>query len=159
MTDFDAFIAAVESLDGDERFTVMGDECPVIPPDDDFGYEATPKSAMVFGMMGVDGVHYAILKRNGEIRDDSPVIHVSPTDSDSPLSLLAHTFLDYLATACDVDSLKMRSILDRERTFGNALVPFMRDRFSHSRFDLDGFGSQITLYSGLLVDAGTQDGG
>lgn len=151
MTDFETFVAAIERLDEQERFTVLGGECPVIPPDDNFGYALTPIAGVVFAMMGVDGVHYAILKRDGEIRNDSPVVHVSPMDSDSPYALLGHTFVGYLSTVCGVTENAIRDVLDRERSGKKALATFLRDRFDHSRLDLDGFGSQINLYSSMLT--------
>lgn len=157
MTDFEIFVSALTLLSGNDRFQAMGDECPIVPPVEDYGYQATPQSAIVFGTMGVDGVHYAILKRDGAVRNDSPVIHVSPMDFDAPYLLLAHSFVEYLATACGVEKAEMRDVLDRERAEGGVLIPFMRDRFSHSRFDLDGFGSQVSIYSSLLDERGTAD--
>jgi len=53
--------------------------------------------------MGVDGVHYAILKLNGIIRCRFArrVVHLSPMDSDD-VTFLAESFLHYLANGCAV---------------------------------------------------------
>jgi hypothetical protein len=141
MTDCQIFVNAFERASDRDWLTAMGDENRVFPPSEDFGYSSIPKSAIVFGAMGVDGVQYAILQRDGIVRDDSPVIHVSPMDSDSPYTLLAHSFMEYLPTASGVSVAEMRSILYQERSDGNVLLLFMRDRFAHSKFDFDGFGS------------------
>ncbi|MFN9753054.1 MAG: hypothetical protein ACK57U_16905, partial [Planctomycetota bacterium] len=71
MTAFNTFMTALGSavtVDG-----VLGDEGVEFPPRENVDYWATPQNAVVFGWMGVDGVHYAILKIDGEIRDTSPV--------------------------------------------------------------------------------------
>ncbi|MBS0262258.1 MAG: hypothetical protein JSS02_09935, partial [Planctomycetes bacterium] len=114
------------------------------------GYESTPRDAVAFGSMGVDGVHYLILKLDGKICDHSPVIQFSPMDFSSPYSLLGHTFAEYLATACGVDTEEMRKLIERERAGESVLAGFLRDHFNHERLDLDGFGSQITEYADLL---------
>lgn len=150
MTDFETFVAAIGRLPPSERYVVLGDENVIYPPDEQLAYESTPRDAVAFGSMGADGVHYLILKLDGEIRDDSPVIHFSPMDFSSPYVLLGHTFAEYLATVCGVTVDEIRALIERERAGNAVLAEFLRDNFDHSRLDLDGFGSQITEYSNLL---------
>jgi len=65
MTDFDTFLMAIGRLSEEDRLTVLGDEGVIYPPDEELGYESTPDNAVAFGTMGVDGVHYLILKLDG----------------------------------------------------------------------------------------------
>lgn len=102
MTDFETFLMAIARLSHEERRTVLGEENVIYPPIENLAYESTPCDSVAFGSMGVDGVHYLILKLDGEIRDDSPVIQFSPMDFSSPYTLLGHSFTEYLANACGV---------------------------------------------------------
>jgi hypothetical protein len=155
MTDFETFLRAVERLPEEQRLLVMGDECVIYPPEEDLGYESTPKDSLAFGAMGVDGVHYLILKLDGKVRDESPVIYFSPMDFSNPYTLLGHSFRQYLAAACSVTEKEIGAIIDKERQGETVLADFIRCNLDHSLLDLDGFGSQIKQYSHLLppVDA------
>lgn len=131
MTLFDIFVRAVaQSAD---RRGILGDDEVVFPPESDFGYESTPRNALTFGAMGVDGVHFAILKIDGEITDASPVIHVSPMDFSEPYAVLGESFLDYLAAGCGVAHSEMEAVFAAETTCGAKLVPFLKAHFDHSR--------------------------
>ncbi len=70
-TYFQTFLDAIRDLPDKQ---VLGDEWVLFPPNPDYGYDSTPKNALTFAIMGVDGLHYAILTIGGVIRDDSPVI-------------------------------------------------------------------------------------
>src|SRR5215471_12430543 len=72
---FELFVRAVAQAT--DRRGVLGEDEIVFPPESDFGYESTPRNALTFGAMGVDGVHFAILKIAGAVTDESPVIHIS----------------------------------------------------------------------------------
>lgn len=150
MTDFETFLAAVGRLSPAERRTVLGDEIVIYPPNEHLEYESTPRDAVAFGCMGVDGVHYLILKVDGEIRDDSPVVYFSPMDFSSPYALLGHSFAQYLATVCGADVEHIRELIERERAGESVLADFLRANFDHGRLDLDGFGSEIRDYAELL---------
>jgi hypothetical protein len=150
MTDFDTFLHAIGRLTEEQRRIVLRDENVIYPPNENLGYESTPKDAVAFGAMGVDGVHYLILKRNGQITDESPVIHFSPMDFSNPYALLGHSFRQYLATVCGVTESAIVSIMDREHAGHAVLADFLCRNFDHRRLDLDGFGSQIELYSDML---------
>jgi hypothetical protein len=150
MTDFETFLAAIGRLPPSERLTVLGNENIIYPPDEQLAYESTPHDAVAFGSMGVDGVHYLILKLDGEIRDDSPVVHFSPMDFSSPYTLLGHTFAEYLATVCGVNTDRIQELMDRERAGEAVLADFLRTNFDHCRLDLDGYGSEIRDYAELL---------
>lgn len=93
-TYFDIYLAALSRADDPQG--TLGDEWVIHPPDPDYGYDETPQNSLTFGAMGVDGVHYVILTIDGEVRDDSPVVYVSPMDSDC-YHILAADFLTFLA--------------------------------------------------------------
>jgi hypothetical protein len=116
-----------------DRRGVLGTDEIVFPPEPDFGYDRTPRNALTFGAMGVDGVHYAILKIDGAVTDESPVIHVSPMDFSKPYAVLGESFLAYLAVACGVANSEMEAVFTTERTCGAKLFPFLKAHFDHSR--------------------------
>jgi hypothetical protein len=129
ITHFEIFIRAFAVLD--ERSRVLDGDNVLCPPSEDYGYQSTPKNALTFASMGVDGVHYAILKRDGVVRDDSPVVHVSPMDSDD-ITVLAESFLRYLADGCRVSEEQMEAVLEAERAGKPELVDFLSERFDGS---------------------------
>ncbi len=59
-TYFETFLQAVEATS--ERDGILGSDYIVYPPNPDYGYDATPRNAVTFAAMGVDGVHYTLLK-------------------------------------------------------------------------------------------------
>ena len=59
---------------------VLGGDRLIDPPADDYGYHNTLANSLTFLAMGVDGVHTAILKIDGSVREDSPVMRVAPMD-------------------------------------------------------------------------------
>jgi hypothetical protein len=130
-TYFDTFLRAVERTP--DRDGVLGDDYLVFPPHPDYGYQSTPRNALTFGAMGVDGVHYAILAIDGAVTDESPVIHVGPMDFSEPHVVLGDSFVHYLAVACGVSIREMESVFDDERAGRYKLVPFLKERFNHSR--------------------------
>lgn len=130
-TDFETFQVAVGATDDQDG--ILGDDYLVYPPNPDFGYDATPRNALTFATMGVDGVHYAVLTSDGVVGDGSPVIQICPMDFDQEYAVLGESFLDYLATGCGVGVAQMASVLVAERATGNRLVPFLRVLFQHSR--------------------------
>jgi hypothetical protein len=132
-TYFDTFVRAVENTPKRERLGVLGEDYLVFPPQTDYGYEATPRNALTFANMGVDGVHYAILKIDGEVSDESPVIHVGPMDFSEPYVVLADCFINYLAAACGVTMREMEAVFEEERAGRCELVPFLKAHFVHSR--------------------------
>src|SRR5215510_7909589 len=131
MTLFDIFVRAIALAE--DREGVLGDDEIVFPPEPDFGYESTPRNALTFGAMGVDGVHYAILKIDGAVTDESPVIHVSPMYFSEPYAVLGESFLAYLAAVCGVAHSEMEAVFAAERSSGAKLVPFLKAHFKHSR--------------------------
>ncbi len=121
-THFQTFINAFAVLERRSRL-LAGDDV-LCPPSKDYGYQSTPKNSLTFAAMGVDGVHYAILKVDGEVRDDLPVVQVSPMDSED-IVVLAESFLSFLADGCDVSLDEMQAVFDGERTGKRQLVPFL----------------------------------
>jgi hypothetical protein len=130
-THFAEFVRAL----GDCRDTrgVLGKEGVVYPPLDDTGYEATPRNAVTFGRMGCDGVHYAVLRSNGKVADDSPVIQIGPMDFSEPYSVLADSFLEYLAIGCGITSAEMDLVFDSQRDGSGSLTDFLKGHFDQSR--------------------------
>ncbi len=149
MAAFDTFLAALcdaTSLDG-----VLGDERVEYPPNEHVDYWATPQNAVVFGWMGCDGVHYAILKIDGQILDRSPVIQIGPMDFGEPYSLLAPTFADYLAIGCGVTPDEIKQVLDLQKNGTQSLVDYLRSRFQQSRFWTDGVDRDIGRYNDAII--------
>lgn len=132
-TDFETFLRALEQTPEPDRTKVLGDEYLVYPPSTDFGYDATLRNALTFGAMGVDGVHYAILKLDGQVTNDSPVIQISPMDLDQPYTVLGDSFTAYLTAACNVWLEAMKTVLEQERAGQETLIPFLASHFQHSR--------------------------
>ena len=125
-THFETFIDAFGALPMPSR--VLDGDTILCPPSEDYGYQSTPKNALTFAAMGVDGVHYAILKRGGSVRDDSPVIQVSPMDSDD-VTVLGESLLQYLADGCGVSEEKMAVVFEAQRAGEPRLVCFLAEHF------------------------------
>jgi hypothetical protein len=149
MTVFDTFLSALSrapNLDG-----ILGDECVEYPPNEHVDYWATPKNAVVFGWMGCDGVHYAILKIDGELLERSPVIQIGPMDFDEPYSLLAPSFTDYLAIGCGATPSEIQRVVADEAGGRSSLLDYMRLHFKQSRFWSEGIDHDIGPYVGLII--------
>jgi len=129
-TYFQTFIDAFATLDPRSRL-LAGDEV-LWPPRENSGYQSTPTNAVTFASMGVDGVHYVILKIDGQVRDDSPVAQVSPMDSND-ITMIADSFLSFLADGCKVSKQKMKTVLDGERAGKRGLVAVLSEHFDLSR--------------------------
>jgi len=71
---------------------------------DDFGYDATPIGAKVFASMGVDGVHYCIMPRDGDpTLENSPVYRISPMDFDEGTIIwTAKNFHDFVSISIEL---------------------------------------------------------
>lgn len=148
-TYFQAFIDAFGRVD--PRFRLLGGDYVLCPPSEDFGYQSTPKNATTFASMGVDGVHYVILRIDGKVRDDSPVVHVSPMDSDD-ISVLAASFLSSLAVGCGVSNRNMKALFDSERSDKRVLVGFLSQHFDLSRLLGEKRTVSLTEKYGYLVE-------
>ena len=127
---FQSFLAVADAWD--DPFDTLDGDALVNPPVDDFGYLNTPANSLTFLKMGVDGVHTAILKRDGVVREDSPVIYISPMDSDE-WTILAPTFVDYLADGCAVPRERIIELLDAVEGDPAALVRFLSANFDRGR--------------------------
>lgn len=127
---FGTFIDALAKCK--DRMGVLGSEYLVYPPREHSDYAATPRNVVTFGTMGVDGVHYVILKIDGQVEDSSPVIEISPTDRE-PYNLLADSLLEYFSIACSVTRTEMQNVFDEERGGSPVLIAFLKKHFKHSR--------------------------
>jgi len=130
-THFETYLHALDACPDPQG--ILGDEWVLHPPDPDYGYESTPRNALTFGVMGVDGVHYAVLKTKGVVEDDSPVIQVCPMDFSDLYQVLAESFLRFLADGSGVSRGEMESVFATERAGEQTLVPFLKERFKMSR--------------------------
>jgi hypothetical protein len=130
VTHFDAFIEAYSRLPVEER--TLGGDFIICPPEVGFAYPSTPLNAVIFSEMRVDGVHDAILKIDGEVSDSSPVVQVSPMDSDD-VFIVAESLLDYLAVGCAASLAEIKSLFELEHSGSQALVPFVSERFDGIR--------------------------
>jgi hypothetical protein len=135
-THFETYLRALDAcLD---RNGVLGEEYLLHPPNPDYGYENTPRNAITFGCMGVDGVHYAVLEIGGVVTDESPVVQVCPMDFDAPYQVLGESFLGFLADGCGVSREAMAAVFAAERAGAPALVTYLRERLQMSRLSNDG---------------------
>jgi len=131
VTHFETYLHALDACADPQG--VLGEEWVLHPPNPDYGYESTPRNALTFGRMGVDGVHYAILKIKGVVEDDSPVIQVCPMDFSDLYQVLGESFLSFLAGGCGVTRREMESVFATERAGEQTLVTFLKERFEMSR--------------------------
>ena len=149
MTAFDTFLSALS--DATTLVGVLGDECLEYPPNEHVDYWATPENAVVFGWLGCDGVHYAILKVGGQIHDSSPVIQISPMDFGDPYSLLAPSFTDYLAIGCGATQSEIQRIIADEKAGRSSLLDFMRLNYEQSRFWSNDCDRDIGPYAAMII--------
>lgn len=144
-TFMDAF-AAVEL-----RSRLLADDDVLCPPSEDYGYHCTPRNAVTFSAMGVDGVHTAILKVDGQVRDDSPVVLVSPMDTND-VTVVAESLVSFLAVGCAVSTQTMQAVFDAERSGGRQLVPFLSEHFDWHRLLGEERTRPLKAQYGHLVD-------
>jgi len=64
----------------------------------DMHYDITPIGAKIFASMGVDGVHYCIVPKNGDVTlENSPVYRISPMDfSEGAIIWAAKNIYDFM---------------------------------------------------------------
>lgn len=65
---------------------------------EDFRYFNTPSDVVVFGNIGVDGIHYGFLTDYGSLTDleVAPVVCVSPMDFERPTRIVAKNLCEFL---------------------------------------------------------------
>jgi hypothetical protein len=131
MTDFDVYLKAVSSCP--EPQGILGEEWLEIPPIESYGYQCEPRNSLTFATMGCDGVHYAILKIDGKICDDSPVITISPMDFSEQYWVIGESFREYLAVACAISLDEMGKVIDEERSGKPVLAEYLRKNYDHMR--------------------------
>jgi hypothetical protein len=129
---FETYLYALDACS--ERQGTLGDEWVMHPPDPDYGYQATPKNAITFGVMGCDGVHYVVLTIGGAVTDESPVVQVCPMDFSDLYQVLAESFLHFLATNCAVSLNQMELVFAKERAGEQVLIAFLKENFDLSLF-------------------------
>jgi hypothetical protein len=128
------FATYLKALDALEDPQVLGEEWVIHPPTPDYGYDETPRNALTFAVMGVDGVHYSILTESGTVEDDSAVVQINPMDDDIDVyRALAENFLQFLAIGCGVSEGEMKAVFDAERSGKAVLGTFLKARFDISK--------------------------
>lgn len=145
------YLAALETcgdVDG-----VLGESLVVHPPNPDFGYDETPGNVLTFACLGADGVHYAILTRDGHPTEDAAVIQISPMD-EPPYQVLSATFLLFLADGCGVPAEEMERVLTAGRSGQPTLVAFLRERFDMSRLWDEERSERLQAYLAQVVPKG-----
>jgi hypothetical protein len=142
-THFETYLRALDACP--DRDGVLGEEGVIHPPHPDYGYESTPRNAITFGCMGVDGVHYSVLAIDGVVTDESPVVQVSPMDFSDRYSVLGDSFLSFLATACGVSCGEMEAVFAAERAGTAGLVGYLQRRFQMARLWSDGRADKLRV--------------
>lgn len=63
-----------------------------------YRYSVTPSDVVVFGNVGVDGIHYGFLTDYGTVTDleTAPIVCVSPMDFDGPIRIVARNLREFL---------------------------------------------------------------
>lgn len=74
---------------------------------DNFRYFNTPMDVVIFGTIGVDGIHYGFLTdfSQCESLEDAPIVCVSPMDFDRPTCIIANNLREFLALNLDDSEL------------------------------------------------------
>lgn len=97
-----------------------------------FATEDVAEDKDVLEMGYVDGVHIAILAIDGRVGDQSPVVYVSPMDSDD-LMVLAPSFLEFLADGSGVNPQRIEGLLETADSDPAPLLDLLRLRFDTDR--------------------------
>ena len=148
-THFDIFMEAYAAVDERERH--LGGDVILCPPDPDYGYDSTPANAFTFAAMGVDGVHWSILTIDGRVRDDSPIVYVSPMDSDDVI-VMGESLLSFLSVNCGASIEKMEAVFETERSGDRGLVEFLAQNFRRDDMLNDGRITQLGARLSHLIE-------
>ena len=127
---FAKFLVATKDVEKYEG--ILDGDYLIAPPDPALGYHSTPINALTFSRMGADGVHTAILAVDGKVDDQSPVVYVSPMDSND-LMVLAPSFLEFLADGSGVSSARIATLLDAAESDPAPLLDLLKSRFDTGR--------------------------
>ena len=125
-TFFEAFFLAAR-LYSKDGMILGGYVYLVDPPKHEQEYQ-TPVNSLTFSDMGVDGVRYALIKLDGRVTNDSPVVQVDPMSSE-PITVVGATFLDYLADGCNVSRDDMESLFETTRKDRRQLIEYLDSSF------------------------------
>ena len=83
------------------------------------GYFCTPKNAVTFAGIGVDGIHFCILPDENDLTlENSPVYVISPMMPDHYVEIVAENFYDFISlviTAKDAGALECISYFTSEK--------------------------------------------
>lgn len=83
------------------------------------GYYCTPKNAVTFASLGVDGIHFCIIPDENDLTlESSPVYVVSPMDFGNHVNIIARNFYDFISLVIetkDATALECISCFSRER--------------------------------------------
>lgn len=86
-----------------------------------FRYFNTPMDVVIFGTIGVDGIHYGFLTDFGQCEklEDAPIVCVSPMDFDRPTRIIANNLREFLALNLD-DSALFYNYFENEENYLNS---------------------------------------
>ncbi|MCZ8520357.1 MULTISPECIES: hypothetical protein [Paenibacillus] len=76
-----------------------------------FRYASTPSDVIVFGNVGVDGIHFGFLTDYGTVTDleEAPIVTVSPMDFDRPTRIVARNLREFLRVNLTDENLFINS--------------------------------------------------
>lgn len=65
---------------------------------EDFRYYNTPSDVVVFGNLGIDGIHYGFLSDYGSVPnlEEAPIVCVMPMDFERPTRIVAKNLREFL---------------------------------------------------------------
>lgn len=86
-----------------------------------FRYFNTPMDVVIFGTIGVDGIHYGFLTDFGQCDklEDAPIVCVSPMDFECPTRIIANNLREFLALNWD-DSALFYNYFESEEDYLNS---------------------------------------
>jgi hypothetical protein len=128
----DLFVCAAEENAVRSGSLEFAGHLDIVVEPDDFQDYGICRNVRVFASLGVDGVHYALVGIGGAIVDESPVIEVSPTDSES-VRFIAPDLVHFLAWGCDVQADEISRLFEAELRGSSVLMAFLNEHFVYMR--------------------------
>jgi hypothetical protein len=115
----------------------------------DYDYAAAPIGAKVFAKMGVDGVHYCIAPKKGDLSlENSPVYRISPMDFyEGTVIWTAKNFYDFISF-----SIVLKDFWALPNLIGDDIgyVEFMNELETYAyEFEIKEENEKLTILSGL----------
>lgn len=82
----------------------------------DFRYFNTPSDVIVFGHIGVDGIHYGFLTDYGSVSDleEAPIVCICPMEFEKPTRIIAKNLREFLRINCTDSDLFYNYFADED---------------------------------------------